>query len=150
MKLRHQQQIARAKATGPAWVTAVDCRAFSLLEVMIAMAIFFMAIFAILELTSQNLRLARSLQQTQVSPASVAAEYFLTNLVEEGSESGDFGNTFPGYTWTRHVSMVSTDGLFQVEITIAQQVDLNTRESTLSYLLYRPDSAVLGRPGGSR
>ena len=41
-------------------------RAFSLLEVMIAIAIFFLSVFAILSLVSQSLSNARRLQRPQV------------------------------------------------------------------------------------
>jgi len=45
--------------------------AFSLLEVMIAIAIFFTSVFAILELTSQHLRTARILQTLDVDRTSL-------------------------------------------------------------------------------
>ena len=49
-------------------------RAFTLLEVIIAMAIFFVAMFSVMQLMSQGLGMARSLQQDMPSPGMVAAE----------------------------------------------------------------------------
>src|SRR5947207_7188578 len=85
--------------------------AFSLLEVMIAMALFFMAIFAILGLTSQSIGAAARLQRHEVDIAGLAAELSLTNLLQEGVESGDFGDLHPGVTWTRSITEVSSNGL---------------------------------------
>ena len=77
--------------------------AFTLLEVMIAVAIFFMASFAVLTLMSQNLRAARTLGSVNVTAARLAAELSLTNRLEDGVESGDFGELYPGLTWTRDI-----------------------------------------------
>ena len=59
-------------------------RAFSLLEVMIAIGIFFMSMFVILSLVSSSLQNARRLQRPMVDAAMIASELSLTNqLVEE-------------------------------------------------------------------
>ncbi|HVV70771.1 MAG TPA: hypothetical protein VHI52_04610, partial [Verrucomicrobiae bacterium] len=75
---------------------------FTLMEVMIACGIFFMATFAILALVSTTLRNARSLQRRTVDAGMAAAQVFetlKTNRMEQGSLSGDFGDTYPGYSW---------------------------------------------------
>jgi hypothetical protein len=115
---------------------------------MIALAIFFMAIFAILDLTSRNLRAARALRQPALDVASLAAELSLTNRLHEGFESGDFGSDFPDYRWERSVTMVSTGGLFQVDFTLSWFVERKPVRTELSVLLYRPESMPLG--GGRR
>lgn len=135
---------------------ARSCRtAFTLLEVLIAMGIFFVAVFAVLQLTSQNLRLARALKQNNtVDAGSLAAELSLTNILDEGFTSGDFGELHPGYTWAREVYMVSTNGLFQVDFTViaegAKSVKGAKRPaiSQTSIYLWRP--ASVGRPLGAR
>ncbi|MEW6307382.1 MAG: hypothetical protein AB1705_28350 [Verrucomicrobiota bacterium] len=116
--------------------------AFSLLEVMIAIGIFFMAIFAILELTSRSLGNARSLQHTFVDPSTLAAEFTLTNRLEEGSVSEEFGDFFPGARWTRNVVLESTNGLYRVDFIVEQTIDRRIVESRLSILMYRPDSVT--------
>jgi len=58
--------------------------AFTLLEVMIAMGIFFMFIFAILELVSTNLRHVQRLQKPTVDIGSLASELSLTNKLSRG------------------------------------------------------------------
>jgi type II secretion system protein I len=123
---------------------------FSLLEVMIAMAIFFMAIFSILHLVSQNLRAARRLRQVHVDATSLAADLTLTNRLEEGVVSGDFGDQYPGYSWTRETYEVSTNGLFQVDFTVHWEIEKRPLESKMSILLYRPDSQINRALGGRR
>ena len=73
--------------------------AFTLLEVMIACGMFFIAIFAILALVASTLRNAQVLRRVDVDAGMVAAQLFKTNRLYEGSESGDFGNIFPDYSW---------------------------------------------------
>lgn len=124
--------------------------AFTLLEVVIALSIFFIAMFAILDLTGQSLRTARALRQTTVTASTLAAELCLTNRLEEGAESGDFGDLYPGYTWTRDIKLwetAPTNGMFQVDFTVYAHTGRKSRvESKMSILLFRPDSTQ-GRPG---
>jgi Tfp pilus assembly protein PilV len=123
-------------------------RGFTLLEVLIAMAIFFAAIFAILDLVTQNLRIARGLSLGEIDFSSVAAELALTNRLEEGSQSGDFGDTRPGASWVADTTLYSSNGLFQVDITVDWPENGLVKQRTASILLYRPASAmrVRGRP----
>lgn len=60
--------------------------AFSLLEVMIACGILFMAVFTILALVSSTLRNARSLRRVEVDAGMVAAQMFKTNRLSEGKD----------------------------------------------------------------
>ncbi|MCX6912973.1 MAG: hypothetical protein NT167_08005 [Verrucomicrobia bacterium] len=113
--------------------------AFSLLEVMIASGIFFMTVFAILAMVSSVLRNARSLRRVELDAGMVAAQACNTNKLTEGTDSGDFGNLYPGYSWQTDTYEVETNGLWQVNIVvhrhgISQPVDL------MSIYLYRPES----------
>lgn len=119
--------------------------AFSLLEVMIAMGIFFVSIFAILQLTSQNLAHARLLQRNEVDITTLAAQLTFTNRLEEGFDSGDFGEDFPNYLWSRNVTEVSSNGLFRVDFTVfeptrSKRSPLSERHLTI--LMYRPESGL--------
>jgi Tfp pilus assembly protein PilV len=119
--------------------------AFTLLEVMIASAIFFIALFAILGVMSQSLNAARSLQQSGPTAGMVASEYSLTNKLEEGSETGDFGDFYPDYQWAREVTFYASNGLFQVDYAVSHNGNL---DSSLTFLLFRPDSPK--RAGGGK
>ncbi len=132
--------------------------AFTLLEVIVACAIFFMAGFAILELVTRSVAAARSLQQRDPDPGLIAAALVLTNQLVEGSESGDFEDLYPdlyrGYSWTRYVNEVGSNSLFQVDIAVYPNGNSRNRRGaepvTLSILMFRPGSppgsATKGRP----
>jgi hypothetical protein len=118
-------------------------RAFSLLEVMIAIGIFFSCIFVILSLVSSSLQNARRLQRPMVDAAMLASELSLTNKIVEISQSGDFGELYPGYTWTADINEVLTNRLFQVDY-VVQNSDTREVVQKMSVLFYRPQS-----PAGS-
>ncbi len=121
-------------------------RAFTLLEVMIAMALFFMGIFAILNLTSQSLLAARRLQTSHVDVGGLAAMLSLTNRVEEGPRLppgivAQFEDLNPGYSCAGEITEVSSNGLFRVDFEIVGLKGKKVVGSTMSILLYRPESA---------
>lgn len=113
--------------------------AFTLLEVMIAVAIFVMAMFAILNLVTQNLRAARSLKSYTLHAGSLAAGLVLSNTLAEGTEIGDFEELFPSqfpdHTWAREITWAGSNGLFQVDFMIYRKGET---ESALTILIYKP------------
>jgi Tfp pilus assembly protein PilV len=127
-------------------------RAFSLLEVMIAIAIFFVSVFAILSLVSQTLANARRLQRPQVDASAVLATYAATNILIEGKYSGDLsellGDAYRNYYWTAEVTEVATNKLFGVECVVQER---GNREiiSDLGTVLYRPQSPAGSLDGGN-
>lgn len=118
-------------------------RAFSLMEVMIAIGLFFMCIFVILTLVSSSLANARRLQRPMVDAAMIASELSLTNQLVETRESGDFGKMYPGYTWTADINEILTNRLFQVDY-VVQSSDTREVIQKMSVLFFRPQS-----PAGS-
>ena len=117
-------------------------RAFSLLEVLIALGIFFMAIFTILALVSSSLRSARGLRRVEVDAGMVAAQLLIkTNRFSEGFQSGDFGQMYPDYTWEYDCNLVETNGLMQFDIRVLHSGNLQPVDS-MSILLFSPDSAA--------
>jgi len=127
-------------------------RAFSLLEVMIAIGIFFLAVFSILSLVSSSLANARRLQRPLVDAGPVLATYAATNSLVEGTYSGSMveilGDAYRDYFWTSQIREVATNKLFSVECAV--QVRGN-REilSDLSTVLYRPQSPAGSLDGGN-
>src|SRR5499427_655634 len=96
-------------------------KAFSLIEVMIACGIFFMATFAILALVSTTLRNARALQRGDVDAGMAAAQIYQllkTNRQADISGSGDFGDDYPGDTYEFSSGEYMTNGLLQVDIQV--------------------------------
>jgi uncharacterized protein YcbK (DUF882 family) len=110
---------------------------------MIACGIFFMAVFAILAMVSNVLRNARSLRRVELDAGMVAAQVCKTNKLYEGSESGDFGNLYPDYSWETETSQAATNGLFQVDIVVRRR-GLQKPVDVMSIWLYRPESPQTG------
>jgi prepilin-type N-terminal cleavage/methylation domain-containing protein len=128
-------------------------RAFSLLEVMIAIAIFFLAAFAILNLVSSSLANARRLQRPLVDAGPVLAAYVATNSsVVEGTVSGSLseylGKKYDGYSYTLESVEVETNHLYKVECMVQPN---GSREiiSDLTTLLYAPHSPPGSLDGGN-
>jgi Tfp pilus assembly protein PilV len=125
---------------------------FSLLEVMIAAGIFFIGVFAILGLVSQTLSNARRLQRPQVDASAVVAFYSATNMLEEGTYTGDLsdllGKTYRDYRYTVEITEVATNKLFQIEC-IVQPSYGKEIISDLSTLAYRPQSKPGSLDGGN-
>ena len=123
-------------------------RAFTILEVMIAVGIFFMCIFSILSLVSQGLANARALHRLDVDPSSALAELSLTNRLTEGPLPleivANFETMYPGYTISGEIYEVATNGLFQVDFLVGGSAEGRPVVTEHSVLLFRPQS----QPGG--
>jgi hypothetical protein len=113
--------------------------------VVIALSLFFMAVFAILDVTNQSLRAARSLQIQVPDTGSIVADLILTNRLEEGIVSGEF-DLYPGFSWSRETIEVGTNGLFQIDLRVTGTAVGRPYDVTTSILLWRPDSSSV-RPG---
>jgi type II secretory pathway pseudopilin PulG len=115
--------------------------AFTLLEVMIACGIFFIAVFAILALVSNTLRNAQALRRGQVDAGMVASLLFKTNRLNQGTETGDFGDLYPGYSWetVTDEAFPYTNGLWQVDI-IVNRRGASKPVDSMSVWVYSPDS----------
>ena len=129
--------------------------AFTLLEVMIAVAIFFMATFSILALVSRSLAQARSLQPMQVDANMVAAELSLTNRLEEGPIPPEiikhFEHMYPDYTAMGTITEIGTNRFFQVDIEVAGlTAGRHLASSKSTVYLFRPLSAPRGGIPGLR
>jgi type II secretory pathway pseudopilin PulG len=122
--------------------------AFSLLEVMIAIGIFFMGAFAVLGLVSSSLENARRLQRPMVDAGSVASELSLTNQLVEETVSGNLseflGKAYQDYQWTYVIEEAQTNKLFKVDIILQDNARGRAVVSRITLLLYRPQS-----PAGS-
>jgi general secretion pathway protein I len=105
------------------------CAGFTLLEVMVALAIIATALVAVLGMQSQSLSLASETKFT--TTAIFLAQHKMAQLEAQGPEevsddSGDFGEDFPGYHWSLSVSDVTSvepenasDYLRQLDLTVS-------------------------------
>ena len=123
--------------------------AFSLLEVMIACGIFFMAVFTILALVSATLKNARKLRRPEVDAGMVAAQFFKTNRLYEGTDSGELGEIYEGYTWESETVEVETNGLWQIQIGLNRRGNAEPLDR-MTIFVFSPDSSSGPARGGLR
>ena len=116
---------------------------FTLLEVMIAMFVFFIVVFAVLGMVVQSLGAARALQVQHPDAGMLAASLSLSNFLEEGHESGDFEDVFPNYQWEREIIEVGSNGLFQVDFFVFKK---DARGKTVGESM----SVLMFKPGGKK
>jgi hypothetical protein len=121
-------------------------RAFTLMEVMIACGIFFMATFAILALVSSTLRNARGLERGDIDAGMAAAQVYevlRTNRLETGSLSGDFGDTHRDYSWEANWDIDydsgATNGLLKVDIVVNRRGNRQAVDA-LSIRVFNPNA----------
>jgi hypothetical protein len=117
--------------------------AFTLVEVMIAVTLFFMAMFTILGVVSAGLHAASILRSSGPTAGMVAGQLALiapTNNFEEGTDSGDFSDipVYNGYRWITQTTEAATNGLWQVDIEVLNPG--GKPDSVLTVLFYSPNS----------
>ncbi|HEU6447751.1 MAG TPA: hypothetical protein VFV23_04865 [Verrucomicrobiae bacterium] len=127
-------------------------RAFSLLEVMVAVGIFFMGVFAILGVISSGLENARRLQRPMVDAGALAADVCATNQLVEGQWPGNLGDLlghdYDGYDYTETITEVMTNKLFRADFKITLSGS-DQVVSQASVLLWRPLSPAGSLDGGT-
>ncbi|MGW8287688.1 MAG: type IV pilus modification PilV family protein [Desulfobulbales bacterium] len=110
---------------------------FTLLEVMIAVAIIAIALTTLLGSQSQSVSFANSakfetmaalLAQSKMSEITTQKANGLTN------DSGDFGEDYPGYSWELSVSDLAIPGVADIS-NYLKQVDLTVTWGVFSYNL---------------
>ena len=132
----------------------IHCRhSFSLLEVVIAVAIFFTAIFAIMQLVTQNLSLVHSLQAKRPDLGTLAGKCLMdTNWVDgraapydEDFRFNDGGPAalYPEAGWERDWMLVATNvsltnGLYRADIRLSETLAQQEAITIMSILMYRP------------
>ena len=109
---------------------------------MIAVMVFFVVVFAVLGIVVQSMNAARALQRPQPDFSILASQVALSNVLEEGFESGDFGDLgdeYKDYSWQREIVEVGSNGLFQVDFLVTKRGARGKDISeTMSILMYKP------------
>ena len=124
--------------------------AFTILEVMVACAIFFMVAFAILELVTRSLAAAKAIQQREPDPGIILAMYSTNRAWEETSISGNYEDIapgmYPGYRWELFAKPVGTnDLLYEVNIISYSQRKRAQGPMVVTGLFFSPNS----KPGSA-
>ena len=103
---------------------------FTLLEVMVAMAIMAIVLVSVYRMHSQTLTMNAAARFYTQAP--MLAQSKLAQLEADSSEiitedSGDFGDKFPGYTWRIATDEVSSEALGEIA------ADLKRIDMTVSF-----------------
>lgn len=102
-----------------------DDKAFTLLEVMIAMSVLALTLVTIFQLQSQSISMetqSRFLTTASLLAQSKMAELENLNNIEDINKSGNFGEEFPDYNWDMDASDTEEKKLKKITITITNEV----------------------------
>lgn len=110
-------------------------RGFTLLEVMVSVALIAVALVTLLGSQSQSVSFANSAKFETM--AALLAQAKMSEITTQGNDflfddRGDFGDDFPGYTWESSVSDVSIEGIDNIADYL-KQVDITVRWGVYSY-----------------
>jgi general secretion pathway protein I len=116
---------------------------FTLLEVMIAMAIMAIVLVSVYRLHSQTLSMTtanRFYTQAPLLAQSKMSQLEATSSDVVSGDSGDFGDKFPGYGWSVSTDEVSSEALGEAAENLKRidvTVTLNENEYEYTIRLYR-------------
>ena len=94
---------------------------FTLLEVLVAVAILAIAMVAILKANVQSLDTLTKSRETSTASllaASKLAEVETVGVAKWTELRGDFGENYPGYTWEVETSNTEVEGLVRVVVIV--------------------------------
>ena len=118
--------------------------AFSLVEMLTALAIFSLAVVGTMEVFTTSVRsTSASLGYTN---AALLGRKVMEETVAEGSymeweDSGDFGVEHPQYTWALSVTETENPGLYLMEVTVAWVDRSREKEYALATLVADRESS---------
>jgi len=110
-------------------------RGFSLLEVMIAVALIAIALVTLLGSQSQSVSFANSAKfetMAALLAQSKMSEITIQDADSLSSDSGNFGDDYPGYAWEATVSDISIEGLDGISDYL-KQIDLTVTWGSYNY-----------------
>ena len=120
---------------------------------MIAVGIFFMAVFAILGLVSSALANARRLQRPLVDASALVSQLSLTNKLVEGIYTGNLGDmlgkAYQDYRYTGEIREVGSNRLYSADYVIQPARGGSEIISRTSTLFFRPQSDPGSLDGGN-
>lgn len=111
---------------------------FTLMEVMVAMAILAIGLVSIFQLQSQSISMAsesRFMTTAALLAQSKMVEVEARDSLSNQSESGDFGNDYPQYAWQVQISDTKLLQFKKIEITVTNKLFLS--RGTYTLVLYK-------------
>ncbi len=111
---------------------------FTLIEVLVAVAILAIAMVAILKANVQNLdALTKSRETTTASllAASKLAEIEAAGVANWGESQGDFGEDYPEFTWQVETTSTEVEGLERIAVIVQRSGGVTGREVRIEELM---------------
>jgi general secretion pathway protein I len=113
-------------------------KGFTLMEVMVAMAILAIALVSIFQLQSQSISMAtdsRFMTTAALLAQSKMVEVETRPSLSNQSEDGDFSTDYPQYTWHLVISDTQLQQFKKIEVTVTNKLFL--RRGTYKLVLYK-------------
>lgn len=134
----------RSARNGP-WASSRRGAAFTLMEVMIAIGVFCIGVFAVLDVVASVLHGARLLDKPMVDAGVIASVVSQTNSIVDGiSGDGDLseylGDSYKGYKYAYTINEIESNRLYQADIAVTSDAPGKPAVSKISVLLFRPQS----------
>ncbi|KPK23714.1 MAG: hypothetical protein AMJ61_15255 [Desulfobacterales bacterium SG8_35_2] len=112
-------------------------KGFTLLEVMVAVALIAIALTTLLGSQSQSVSFANSAKFETMAALLAQSKMSEITMQEAGAitnDSGDFGDDFPGYRWEVYVNDTAIPGIDNISDYL-KQLDLTVTWGVFSYNL---------------
>ena len=125
--------------TTAATADKTSCGGFTLLEVMVAVAILAIALIAILKANVQSLDALAEVRQK--TAASMLAASKLAEVEAVGAENwtefqGDFGDEYPGFSWQVESAATELEGIVRVIVIVRMTGTVSGEATRIEELLY--------------
>ncbi|MDI6742410.1 MAG: type II secretion system minor pseudopilin GspI [Smithella sp.] len=120
----------------------IDSKGFTLMEIMVAMAILAISLVSVFQLYSQSISMAtdsRFMTTASLLAQSKMVEAETTSSLSNRRESGDFGPDYPEYVWRLDITDTQLPQFKKIEITVANK--LFARRGTYTLILYKRPEA---------
>lgn len=114
------------------------------MEVMIAIGVFCVGVFAILDVVATVMHGARLLGKPMVDSGVVASETQTNSIIDGTSGSGDLseylGDPYKGYDYAYTINEVESNRLYQEDIAVTSDAPGKPVVSKMSILIFAPKS----------
>jgi general secretion pathway protein I len=113
-------------------------KGFTLMEVMLAMAILAISLVGVFQSQSQSISMAtdsRFLTTAALLAQSKMAEVEAGTALDIGKQDGDFGADYPDYSWNLQISDTQLAKFKKIEVTVRNRLLL--KRGTYQLVLYK-------------